>query len=159
MYFPKSSVSLNIAETSFVLHAISNFVNNDDENYSLSDDFYSSLVELSRNCRSMWSDEEWDVYEYMYHLKDFKQKWKVDRKAEWRISILDCDALILAMQHMYVMESKKAINGDDKALKNANAIKDILIPRFSNMFTKHEWEFYAVEIDSSNEDTIELRMN
>lgn len=159
MYFPKSSVSLNIAETSFVLHVIRNFINNDDENYSISDDFYSSFVDLSSSCRNLWSQDEWDVYEYMCHLRDFRQKWRVDRKAEWTISILDCDALILAMQHMYVMESKKVINGDDKALKNANVIKDILIPRFSDMFTKREWEFYAVEVDASNEDTIELRMN
>ena len=158
MYFPSASISLNIAETSFVLHAITRFVDNKDGEYTLSDDFMSSMFDLANDCRSLWSKEEWDVYQYMYHLKDYTQKWKVDRKAEWTISILDCDAIVLAMQYMYVSESKKAINGDEKALRQANSIKDVLLPRFSNMFTKREWAYYSSEIDASNEDTIELRI-
>lgn len=158
MYFPKSSVPLNIAETTFVINAISEFLNNQGD-YNLSDEFANSLLGLAKSCRNMWTDEDWDVYEYMYHLRDFSQRWKVEGNVEWTISILDCDALILAMQYMYVNESKKAINGNDTALKNANSIKDILIPRFSNMFTKKEWEFYLNEIDASSQDTIELRMN
>lgn len=157
MYFPKASVYLNIAETTFVINAIKTFVTKGRNEYNISDDFSSSLFLLASDCKNMWSDDEWEAYNYMYHLKDFSQKWKVDRNAEFKISMVDCDAIMLALQFAYVCESKSAVRGDDKAEKRAESIKDILLPRFANMFSKNEWKFYFSEVDAYEDDTIEMR--
>lgn len=157
MYFPKASISLNIAETTFVISAIKTFVKRGGKEYQISDEFSSSLFLLANDCKSMWSEDDWEVYRYMYHLKDFSQKWKVDRNEIFTISILDCDAIMLALQFAYVVESKQAIHGDESAEKRAESIKDVLLPRFGNMFSKNEWNFYFSEVDSYEDDTIEMR--
>jgi hypothetical protein len=141
MYFPKSEVTLTIAETTFVTNAISIFVNNNE----VSEEFKQGMMRLLNSCKNLWTEDEWEVYLYMHHLNDWRNKSLIDRRSDWKISIVDCDSIILALQFMYMSQSKKAIEGDSKADDYANSIKDVMIPRFSNMFSKNEWGYYFSE--------------
>ena len=81
MYFPKSEVTLTIAETTFVTNAISIFVNNNE----VSEEFKQGMMRLLNSCKNLWTEDEWEVYLYMHHLNDWRNKSLIDRRSDWNL--------------------------------------------------------------------------
>jgi hypothetical protein len=157
MYFPKHRVTLNIAETSYVLNSIHGLMTqNEDENYKISNEYHDGLLILFNDCENLWNEDEWEAYKYMTTFNNFNRKWEVDRKAEWQINILDCDSIIFTFQYAFMRASKDFINGDNNAQEVIKVMSQILIPRFTNSFSDNEWQYY---FSLSDEDIIEEEVN
>lgn len=144
---PYASISLNIAETTYVLSAINMFINNAAPKYRASNDYVNFLTYLVSDCQGLWSDNSWDSYSELYESnllsnESLVKRAGIDRDSYWTISIVDCDAVILAMQffsnNLFEQESTDY---------NQELINKILLPRFMSMFTTEEWTEYNQAID------------
>jgi len=152
MYFPKKRVSLNIAETSYVMNAIYELIHQDNKNYQISSNYHQSLLDLFNGCKYLWSDHEWEVYKYVVTFEKSQRGWEIDRDAEWEINILDCDSIIFTLQHTFMRASKDFINGDKDCKRLMEVMSEILIPRFTNTFNDDEWKYYFSLIEDNDSD-------
>lgn len=144
---PYASISLNIAETTYVLSAMNMFINNAAPKYGASNDYVNFLTYLVSDCQGIWSDNSWDSYSELYESnllsnESLVKRAGIDRDSYWTISIVDCDAVILAMQFF-----SNNIFEQESTDYNQELINKVLLPRFMSMFTTEEWTEYNKEID------------
>lgn len=143
-----ASVSLNIAETTYVVGAINDFIHNAAPRYKASNDYVAFLNSLVSDCQNIWSNDAWDSYGELYESnllssESLVKKAGIDGNSYWTISIVDCDAIILAMQFF-----SNSLMEQQSALYNEELIRKVLMPRFISMFTNEEWANYNQAIDN-----------
>lgn len=142
---PVASMAINMAETTYVLSAIKNFISIAAPRYGASEEYVNDLNALADDCMNLWTDEDWDRYD-VHQKSDPNSRGKLD-DAIWTFSIVDCDAMILALQFLSAIATQDAVEGVPDAAQAARDINMSVIPRMANVFSEDEWDSYVAEIE------------
>jgi hypothetical protein len=140
-----ASLAINMAETTYVLGAIKHFVDLAAPRYGVSEGYVNDLNSLAEDCKNLWTDEDWD--NYIAHQNSEPDARPVLSDALWTFSIVDCDAMILALQFLHTIAVKDASNGIPDSAQAAKDISMSLIPRMANVFSEDEWNSYVAEVE------------
>jgi hypothetical protein len=142
----QASVRINLLDGIFIRTAITDFL--ESSRSDIPDDFYDDMAEIRNNCYSLWSDEEWDTFDSRRGDPEMYEDEEINSNRYWTLNMIECDALILAFQFLYVVCKQKQIANEYGAEDAVGILANDIIPRFANLFTQDEWERYEGEIDA-----------
>lgn len=144
----QASLKVFMSDCSFIVGAVKDFENSNLANYGASEEFVSDLVAIANDCQALWSEDDWHNYREIFFDQPFDESIPYDdynHSNYWTVSITDCDSIILALQFLEVSARNAYASGDINAVHAMTTIQDVLIPKFTNLFTHDEWKAYDVE--------------